>query len=204
MAVNETNNTTEQGYRLPCGRELEQVWERLDAVESGRPDAHEAVCPHCRAARESLLALRAATRELVAEPEPPPPGLTGRIMSAVRSEMRRGRTVDLPDTGPGSVEISAQAVAAVLRYAADSVPGVRARRCRIRQAGADDGAPRTVDVEMSIALPAGGPPVGDVLPAVRARIAAALPDHIGVELRRLDVHIADLYHADGPGPGGDR
>ncbi|MGW5383251.1 Asp23/Gls24 family envelope stress response protein [Nocardia sp. NPDC003963] len=196
MAV---NNSTEQDYRLPCGRELEQVWERLDAVEDGHADAHEAICPHCRTARESLLALRTATQELIAAPEPTPPDLTGRIMSAVRAEIRRGRTLDLPTPHPGTVEISEQAVAAVLRYAADSVSGVRARRCRIQEAESESGG-RLVDVEMSIAIRADGPPVGELLPLVRARIAAALPDRIGVGLRRLDVHIADLYSD----PGDDR
>ncbi|GGL46864.1 hypothetical protein [Nocardia jinanensis] len=201
MAV---NNTTEQDYRLPCGRELEQVWERLDAVEAGDADAHEATCPYCRVARESLLALRAATQELIAEPEPTPPDLTGRIMSAVRSEIRRGRTLDLPTPHAGTLEISEQAVAAVLRYAADSVPGVRARRCRIQEAEAGSGQQRLVDVEMSIAIRAGGPPVDELLPLVRARIDAALPDSIGVGLRRLDVHVTDLYSGNDGSAGGDR
>ncbi|NUP25855.1 MAG: Asp23/Gls24 family envelope stress response protein [Nocardia sp.] len=201
MAV---NNSTEQDYRLPCGRELEQVWEHLDAVEAGEADTHEATCPHCRAARESLLALRAATRELITESDPAPPDLTGRIMSAVRAEIRRGRTLDLPTHHSGTVEISEQAVAAVLRYAADSVPGVRARRCRIQEAGSGPDGRRLVDVEMSIAIRADGPTVGELLPAVRARIAAALPDRIGVDLNKLDVHIADLYSDTGDAAGDDR
>lgn len=187
MAVNET---TERNHLLPCGRDLEQVWQHLDEGDAG---AHEAACPHCRAARESLLALRAATRELIDEPEEPPPDLLGRIMSAVRADARRGRMLGLPTPHTGEIEVSEQAVAAIVRYAADSVSGVRARNCRVRQAPAESGRPGPVDVELTIAVPFGPVTLDDVLPDVRARVAAALPDRIGTTLRRLDIHVGDLY-----------
>ncbi|WP_327151021.1 Asp23/Gls24 family envelope stress response protein [Nocardia sp. NBC_01329] len=190
MAVNET---TDQGYTLPCGRELEQVWERLDEVEAGHADPHEADCPHCRAARESLLALRAATRQMIDEPEPPPPDLVGRIMSAVRAETRRGRTLDLATPHPGAVEVSEQAVAAILRYAADSVPGVRARRCRVRATDPGMAGERGVDVEMTVVIGRSAGSIGELLQQVRARLTVALPERIGVSLHRLDVHVGDLY-----------
>ncbi|MFI1461217.1 Asp23/Gls24 family envelope stress response protein [Nocardia carnea] len=187
MAVNET---TERNHLLPCGRDLEQVWQHLDEGDS---DAHEAACPHCRAARESLLALRAATRELIDEPEEPPPDLLGRIMSAVRADARRGRMLELPTPHTGEIEVSEQAIAVIVRYAADSVPGIRARNCRVRQAPAESGGPGPVDVELTIAVPFGPVTLDEVLPDVRARVAAALPDRIGTTLRRLDIHVGDLY-----------
>lgn len=190
MAVNET---TERDHLLPCGRDLEQVWQRLDEVEAGHADEHDASCPHCRAARESLLALRAATRELIDEPAEPPPDLFGRIMSAVRADARRGRMLDLPTPHAGEIQVSEQAVAAIVRYAADSVAGVRARNCRVRQASADSGGPGPLDVELTIAVRFGSAPLDELLPAVRARVAAALPDRIGTTLRRLDVHVGDFY-----------
>ncbi|WP_328394430.1 anti-sigma factor family protein [Nocardia sp. NBC_00416] len=200
MAMNET---TAQDYRLPCGRELEQVWARLDQIEQGHPDAHEATCPYCRAAYESLLALRAATSELLAEPDTAPPDMVGRIMSAVRAEVRRGRTLDLPTPRAGSVEVSEQAVAAILRFAADSVPGVRARRCRIREAGTGPDGARLLDVEMTVAVHLGPRTLGELLPEVRTRITAALPDRVGAVLHRLDLHVGDLYeHDSDTDPGG--
>lgn len=195
MAVNET---TEQDYPLPCGRDLEQVWERLDAVESGHADAHEIDCPHCRTARESLKALRAATRQLVDEPEAPPPDLSGRIMSAVRAEMRRGRTLALPTSRPGGVQISEQAVAAVVRYAADSVPGVRARRCRVAAADTGPGGEYPVDIELTIAIRFGAD-TAELLSAVRGRVRIALPEQVGTAVRRLDIHLGDIYTEDGCG-----
>ncbi|MFI5716132.1 Asp23/Gls24 family envelope stress response protein [Nocardia sp. NPDC051750] len=200
MAVNET---TERNHLLPCGRGLEQVWQRLDDVEAGHADAHEASCPHCRAARESLLALRAATRELIDEPEETPPDLLGRIMSAVRADARRGRMLTLPAPHPGEIRVSEQAVAAIVRYAADSVPGVRARNCRVRQAPAESGGRPAMDVELTIAVRFGTASLDEVLPDVRARVAAALPDRIGTTLRRLDVHVGDFYdETPESGPGG--
>lgn len=195
MAVNET---TERDYRLPCGRDPEQVWERLDAVESGHADAHELDCPHCRAARESLRALREATRQLTDEPEEPPPDPSGRIMSAVRAEMRRGRTLALPTSRPGRVQISEQAVATVVRYAADSVSGVRARRCRVAAADVGPGGEHPVDIELTVAIRFGAD-TAELLTAVRERVRIALPERIGTAVHRLDVHLGDVYTEDDSG-----
>src|SRR5690606_6984194 len=116
-----------------------------------------------------------------------------RIMSAVRAEVRRGRTLDLPTPEPGAVEVSEQAVSTVLRYAADSVPGVRARRCRVRPAGIGDSGEYLVDVELSVAVRFGPTAVAELMPIVRERITAALPARIGLTLHRLDLTIADVY-----------
>ena len=206
-------NQTTEGYQLPCGRDVETVWERLDEVEAGRADSHELDCPHCGAARESLRMLRTVTGLLIDDDEAPSKGLTGRIMSAVRAEVRRGDMVALPTVEPGAARVSEQAISAVLRFAADSVPGVRARRCRIRtvdpdlvdpdvvgpdsagaqaegvQAGADGAV---IDVVMTIAVSyrtfSGG-----ALEVVRERVAAAATGQIGVRLGRLDLTVNDLY-----------
>ncbi|GAA5109196.1 Asp23/Gls24 family envelope stress response protein [Nocardia iowensis] len=197
MAV---NGTTEQDYRLPCGREIEHVWDRLDAVEAGLGDEHEKTCPHCRSARDSLHALRAATKELIDEPEPAPPDLTMRIMSAVRAEARRGRTLSLPTPLPGTVEVSEQAVATVLRYAADSVPGVRARNCRVRSVGLGQDGAAQVEVELAVAIRFGHTTIGDALPIVRERVTAAVDAQIGLTLVALDLIVADIYHETGEAP----
>lgn len=193
MAVGQT---TDSDYLLPCGHGLEQVWERLDAVDDGHADDHELTCPHCAAARESLLMLRGATRELVEEPDPPPPDLFGRIMSAVRTEVRRGRTVDLPTPHPGSIEVSEQAVAVVLRYAADTVDGVRARGCHVRSAGPGPDGVTVVEVEMTISVRADGRSLGEVVPLVRERVRAAASARIGLILQRLDISVVDIYEED--------
>jgi hypothetical protein len=189
MAVN-------QGYELPCDRDLELVWERLDAVGEGLADEHELTCPHCRTARESLLALREATSELVAEVEQPPPDLLGRIMSAVRAEVRRGQMVGLPTTEPGVVEVSEQAVAVVLRYAADSAGGVRARRCRVRTVGLGEAGESLVEVELTLAVSVRNATGGETLDRVRARVSAAAAARVGLRLVKLDLLVDDIYEVE--------
>ncbi|MFI9380807.1 Asp23/Gls24 family envelope stress response protein [Kutzneria sp. NPDC052558] len=181
MAVNETA----ADYRLPCGRDVDQVWEHLDEVDA----EHERTCPHCGAVRESLVLLREATGQLAAEEIAPPAGLTGRIMAAVRADVRRRDLLPLPTSEPGRVRISDQAVAAVLRFAADTVPGVRARRCRVSHV---DGTESDVRVEMSLAVhyPEF---TASALDEVRERVTAAAAARIGLRLTELELVLEDLY-----------
>ncbi|MFD5246774.1 Asp23/Gls24 family envelope stress response protein [Amycolatopsis sp. NPDC058340] len=185
-------NHATRDYLLPCGRDVEQVWERLDEVDAGRADAHELDCPHCRATRESLLVLRGLTRELTEDDAEPSPDLTSRIMSAIRAEVRRRDLVPLASPEPGEVQVSDQAVAAVLRFAADSVDGVRARRCRVLPAP-DTIDPLAVNVELNLAIAHDFD--RDSLDVVRERVTAAAGARVGLRLARLDLVVEDLYDA---------
>jgi hypothetical protein len=195
MAVNPET----QGYLLPCGRDVETVWERLADVEAGRGDEHDLTCPDCRDARASLMTLREVTGELVSDTSEPTPHLTGRIMAAVRAEVRRRHDMlPLPTTEPGLVRVSEHAVAAVLRFAADSVAGVRARRCRVHEfrvppadAGGEEGEPMLV-VELSVAVSYQSF-AWRALDVVRERVAAAAVTRIGPRLHRLDLIVEDVY-----------
>ncbi len=169
-------------YLLPCGRDVDQVWQRLDEPA----DEHERTCPHCEGTRASLTVLRGLTHELARETTEPSLDLTGRIMAAVRAEVRRHDLVDLPTELPGGIRVSAQAVAAVLRFAADTVEGVRARRCKVT--GIDDG----ITVELSLAV-SYRQFARSALDEVRARVHAAADARVGVRLDRLDLILDDLY-----------
>lgn len=177
------------GYALPCGRDVEAAWARLTAVEAGLADAHERTCPHCQGAHASLIVLRDATADLAADEQTPSSGLTGRIMSAIRAEVGRREILDLPAEEPGRARISEQAIATVLRFAADTVPGVHARRCRVTPADAPDHA---IDVRMTLAV---GYPAftAAALAAVRERVTTAAGARIGVRLDRLDLLVDDIY-----------
>jgi uncharacterized alkaline shock family protein YloU len=189
-------NSTAQGYLLPCGRDIEVAWDRLEEIEAGRGDEHEQTCPHCRAARESLRMLREVTGHLIEYPVEPSVGLTDRIMAAVRAEVRRHDMVALPSAEPGAVLISEQAAATVLRFAADSVVGVHARRCRVTAtpSAEDAGAVGAVEVELSVAVSYRSFVAGE-LQVVRERVSAAAAAGIGVRVARLDVIVTDLYDA---------
>jgi hypothetical protein len=184
MAMNETA----QGYALPCGRDVDTVWDRLT---EGDADEHDLTCPHCRQARESLQALREATRELILDDSEPSRELTGRIMSAVRAEIRRHDLLPLPASDLGPIRVSEQAVAAVLRFAADGVEGVRARHCRV-STGTDEGGNVLLEVDLAIAVSYRGF-AGDALILVRERVETAATARIGLRLRRLDLTVLDFY-----------
>lgn len=182
MAVNDAD------YLLPCGRDVESVWQRLTIVDAGQADRHDRSCPHCGAVRESLRALRAAVDELAAEPVEPPTDLVSRIMSAVRADTRRHDLLPLPSQAPNEARISAQAIASVLRFAADTVDGVRARRCKVSRSGpAGD-----IEVELSIAVRYPGL-AADTYDRVRERVSGAASARIGVRLVRLDLLVADVF-----------
>jgi hypothetical protein len=177
MAVDQTD----ADYLLPCGRSVDQVW-------SGTPDEHARTCPHCRTAAESLRALRSATEELIAEADEPTLGLTDRIMLAVRADIRRRDMLPLVS----GIEISEQAVAAVLRFAADGVEGVRARRCRLR---VELDPEPVVEAELTLAVSYFSYTHGAV-EAVRERVAAACAARVGFRLGRLDLLVDDIYEGD--------
>lgn len=189
------DEVTDSEYLLPCGRSVDEIWERLD-TPADVLDEHEAECPHCAAARESLLVVRAATRELVEEADRPPPTMFARIMSAVRAEVRRGNMLELPTPHPGSIEVSDHAVAVILRYAADTVTGVRARACAIDDHGPGTDGARTVAVSMALAVRHGDGAVEHVVPLVRERVCAAAAARTGLRLERLDIAVVDVYQED--------
>jgi hypothetical protein len=99
--------------------------------------------------------------------------------------------VRLPTPEPGFVEISEQAVAAVLRYAADTVEGIRARRCRIRNDGAG-----VVEVELTLAVSLRNATGGEALALVRERVTAAAAARVGLTLAKLDLLVDDLFEED--------
>ncbi|WBQ02811.1 hypothetical protein [Kribbella sp. CA-293567] len=181
----EMNPTQETGHPLPCGQSVEGVW---DDMEAGRVTEHALHCPHCTTARASLDELTEATRTLIDDPAEPPAGFLDKIMTAVRADLSLGRTIPLP-TATAQVDISTHALAAVLRYAVDGVDGVRAHQCRI-ELSPDD--PRAVRVWMSVALRFGSGQVS-ALDEARRRVAAALPERIGLELETLDFEVVDVW-----------
>lgn len=174
------------GHPLPCGRLVEEVF---DDVEAGLTDAHGARCEHCATARRSLHQLAAATRLLVQDPAEPPPRLLDRVMAAVRVELRRGATLPLPaELGPA--DVSEQAVAVALRYAADSVAGVWARSCRLE---VEPHRPGAVRIRMSLSLRYGSGPAEPMLAQVRRRVVAALSGQVGLHADRVDLELVDVW-----------
>ncbi|MEV7422304.1 hypothetical protein [Streptomyces sp. NPDC091212] len=198
---------------LPCGRELSAVWEAWDAGESAL-DPHMSDCPHCSAALADLAALDDAVREARADDTPDTTGLaelTGRVMDIVRLELRPGRPLPLGDPEDDTWIVEA-AAARAFRAAAESLPMVRAGSCRIgpldpgaagrtgtSPGGPGDRGPVQVRLEVVAGLQW---PLPELAESVRARVAEAAQDAIGIEVARIDVLIVDVLDDEAPaGPG---
>lgn len=114
-------------------------------------------------------------------------------MSAVRAEVRRGQMLDLSAAEPGSVEVSEQVVAVVLRYAADSAGNVRARRVRVRKVGVDASGAAQVQVELTLATRLGNLNGPETLARVRELVSVAATSRVGISLVSLDLLVEDVY-----------
>ncbi|MFF1423165.1 hypothetical protein [Streptomyces sp. NPDC058280] len=188
---------------LPCGRELSAVWE---AGDSGRAadDPHMSDCPHCTAALADLAALDEAVRQARDAADPDPAGLTdltGRIMDIVRLELRPGRTLPLGDPDEDAWIVEA-AVARTFRAVAESLPRVRAGSCRIgppdlpggrdtAMTPAGPGIRGPVHVRLDVAA-APHRSLPELAETVRARVAEAARNAIGIEIESIDVAVVDL------------
>ena len=173
---------------LPCGRLLSRTWEDW---ERGADDPHLRTCPHCRQAVRGLDDLESVVRGLQAETDTTASAydtepLTRRIMDVVRLELRPGRPLPLGE--PAEDLWIMEAVAArALRAAAESVPGVRAGSCRLR----DGAEPGTVEVRLDIHAPADAP-LPDLAAQVRERVWEAADRELGMGVTAVDIRVTDL------------
>ncbi|MBK1783382.1 Asp23/Gls24 family envelope stress response protein [Prauserella cavernicola] len=192
---------------LPCGRSLERLWERLDDGAGGPggagrstdgtdgtdvTDDHVRSCPHCSAALSGLGELRTATTSLKEERVRPARDLTARIMAAVRAEPRGlGAMFALDAQERGRTDISERAVAAIVRFAAEGVDGVRAGRCELHAAGTTEDGTAMVEGRLTVSV-AYGVEFAGVLERVRRQAVDACTARVGVLLARLDIEVGGL------------
>lgn len=185
--------------RLSCGRSIDDVWAHVGSP----PDAHERDCPYCQEARARLLGLSTATAELRAaeavDPDlQPGPDFATSVMSLVRAEVRRGQALPLGvDEAPG-LTISEQAVVGLVWTAADAVPGMRARRCLVRQvdpfeAWDDDLVPggTLVDVDLTVVVDL-GTSIPEAADRLRASVVGLVDAETGLQVRRVDLTVEDV------------
>src|SRR5205814_4550970 len=122
MAVNPA------GDRLPCGHDIDQLWDHL---AQGTLGEHHRSCEHCQAALTEMRPLRTAISALAAEPVRPPADLRARVMAGVRARAGAASRIALPGPAGSRLAISEHAAASILRPAGDTLAGVRARRCQL-------------------------------------------------------------------------
>ncbi len=135
------------GDRLPCGRNIDQLW---DSLVFGAPDEHARSCEHCRAALAEMLPLRKAASLLAAEPVRLPADLQAKVMAVVRARMAAAPRIALRGPAGDRLVISEHAAAVILRAAGDTVDGVRARSCYLSPHAHD--VSTGTDLKLSISL----------------------------------------------------
>ena len=173
-----------------CGRSALRIWEDI-----GRPpDLHTSSCPACLQARSSLEALYTATvtlrdHDLRHPALRPPRGLKDAVVEVACSQVRRGVRLQVAGARAGTVEISELALAAVVRDAARTVGGVRARRCRV------DLVPGTgsgLRIHLRTAV-APGVDICRAMDFLRGNIRSAVAASVGVVPHTVHLTVEDLY-----------
>ena len=195
----------EEQSLLACGRPIDQVWEHIEDA----PDAHEAGCPDCQQARRSLAELDEATSSLRLHDESdpdlaPPPGIKVSIMDLAKAEVRRGSRLPLRppthDDLPAELTISEQTVAGVVRFAADRISGLHARRCKVSVDRAsltdpkilEDSATVRVVIDLGVALSV-ELQILEATRVLRESVRAAVLADTGMSVETINVSIEDLF-----------
>ena len=190
---------------LACGRPIDQVWEHIEDP----PDAHEVSCSDCRQARRSLAELDEASSSLrlhdEADPDlAPPPSIKVSIMDLAKTEVRRGSRLPLRlpalDDLPPELTISEQTVAGVVRFAADRISGLHARRCKVSVDRTSPTDPRIVDnnatvpvvIDLGVAVSA-QIQILETTQALRDSVRAAVLADTGMSAEKINVSIEDLF-----------
>jgi uncharacterized alkaline shock family protein YloU len=196
---------------LPCGAEMDVLFEQVADGHGAELDDHQRDCIHCQAALGELAVLWAPVAEQAASPVAAPPGLTAAVMSQIRV-LVRDVWYTLQTTDLGIVRIAARIVAAVARDAARTVPGVRValgRSTHSRLAALAEQATfrhrhphaavgvlgRTAVVDLAVAVQYGNP-VHEVGRDIQKQVIKTLRENIGLQTIHVNVNIDDVLTDD--------
>ncbi len=126
-------------------------------------------------------------------------------MAVARAEVRRSRRVPLATTPLGTIDISEQALNGLIRFAASTLPGVRARRCSVlgnpepqsspegpSSAGVVEGGDvritLTVALSSQVRIPA-------TMTLLRERVGTIVQAQTAITMQQIDIGVEDLYDA---------
>ena len=196
---------------LPCGAEMDLLFEQVADGHAAELDDHQRVCVHCQAALGELSVLWAPVAERAASPVTAPPGLTAAVMSQIR-QLVRDVWYTLQTSDLGVIRIAARIVAALARDAARTVPGVRValgRSTRTRLAALAEQATfkhrhpnaavgvlgRTAVVDLAVAVQYGDP-VHEVARTIQQQVITALRENIGLQTVHVNVNVDDVLTDD--------
>jgi uncharacterized alkaline shock family protein YloU len=196
---------------MPCGAEMDLLFEQVADGHAAELDDHQRDCLYCQAALGELSLLWAPVAERAASPVAAPPGLTAAVMSQIR-QLVRDVWYTLQTTDLGVIRIAARIVAAKARDAAHTVPGVRValgRSTRTRLAALAEQATfkhrhphaavgvlgRTAVVDLAVAVQY-GEPVPEVAHNIQKQVIKALRENIGLQTVHVNVNVDDILTDD--------
>ena len=192
---------------LPCGADLDELFEQ---VAEGRGDEltdHQSGCVHCQAAVREFERLWTPVRTAVRTPLPSPAELKNAVMDRVQ-RLVKDTWFTLQLTEGGSIQIAARIVARLARDAARQVPGVQAALGRssggklaalAEKASFGHRHPdsavgvlgRTAVVDVAIAVTYGDV-VEDVARQVQANVRRELRRSVGLKSVTVNVTVDDV------------
>jgi uncharacterized alkaline shock family protein YloU len=195
------------GYdRLPCGSNIDGLFDQVADNIPAEDAHHQATCPHCRAALAELQTLWAPVRALASEDVRAPGGLVGEVMRRVRSLAANAWHAVLP-TERGVTRIAASVIAAVARLAAQRVPGVTLAlgpgRLMTGRSAADIAGPtgeaasdvgvagKRAVIELDVAVMA-GTHIPTVAQQIRESVRRDVEQLAGVRMTEVDVTVIDV------------
>jgi uncharacterized alkaline shock family protein YloU len=196
---------------LPCGAEINLLFEQVADGHATELDDHQRDCIHCQAALGELSVLWAPVAERAASPVAAPAGLTAAVMGQIR-QLVRDVWYTLQTTDLGVVRIAARIVAAKARDAARTVPGVRValgRSTHARLAALAEQATfkhrrphaavgvlgRTAVVDLAVAVQYGDP-VHEVARTIQQQVIKTLRENIGLQTVHVNVNVDDILTDD--------
>jgi uncharacterized alkaline shock family protein YloU len=196
---------------LPCGAEMDVLFEQVADGRATELDDHQQDCVHCQAALGELSILWAPVAEQAAAPVAAPPGLTAAVMSQIRV-LVRDIWYTLQTTDLGVIRIAARIVAALARDAARTVPGVRValgRSTHSKLAALAEEATfkhrhphaavgvlgRTAVVDLAVAVQYGDP-VHEVARNIQQQVITALRENVGLQTVHVNVNVDDVLTDD--------
>ena len=192
---------------LPCGAEVDALFEQVADGHATDLDEHQRDCVHCQAALTELALLWAPVSDTAAAAVPAPAGMTAAVMSQIRV-LVRDVWYTLQTTDMGVIRIAARIVAALARDTARSVPGVRValgRSTHSQLAALAEKATfahrhpqaavgvlgRTAVVDLAVAVQY-GEPVHEVARTIQQQVITSLRDSIGLQTVNVNVTVDDV------------
>ncbi len=113
-----------QSDALPCGHDIDELFEQVADGHGDELTGHQRGCVHCRAAITEFTRLWEPVRASIRTPLPTPGEIVGAVVGRVRRLVKdTWYTLELTDGG--SVQVAARVVARIARDTARRVPGVR-------------------------------------------------------------------------------